>query len=65
MENSIHHSELLCNCFKKLIKKPCALENQCSALWMIPSLPKQSLRHGLCIRLKMPISTSPTSRENR
>ena len=47
------------------IKNPCGLENLCFALWMTPSLPKQSLRHGLCIRLKMRISTSPTSRESR
>ena len=47
------------------IKKPSKPENPCSVLWMIPSLPKQSLRHGLCTRLKMRISTNPTLKGNR
>ena len=44
------------------IRKPDSLESLYSALRMIPSRPRQSLRHGLCTRLKMRISTSPTSR---
>ena len=47
------------------IKKPSEPENPCSVLWMIPSLPKPGLRHGLCIRLKMRISTNPTLKGNR
>ena len=47
------------------IRKRSGLENLYSVLWMIPSLPRQSLRHGLCIRLKMRISISPTLRGNR
>ena len=34
-------------------------ENLFSAWWMIPSLPKQSLRHRICIQSKMRIFTSP------
>ena len=42
------------------IRKPSCLESPYSALWTIPSLLKQSLRHGPCIRLKMRIFISPT-----
>ena len=38
--------------YSSSISKPGSLESLCSALWMIPSLPRQSLRHGLCTRLK-------------
>lgn len=51
--------------FSSSIMKPGGLESPCSALWMIRSLPKQSLRHRLCTQLKMRISTSPISRESK
>ena len=47
------------------IRKPSAPGSLCSALWMTPSHLRQSLRHGLCIRLKMRISTSPISKGSR
>ena len=47
------------------IGKPSRPEILCSALWMTPSLLRQSLRHRLCIRLKMCISTSPILRGSR
>ena len=34
-------------------------ESRYSVLWMIPQPLRQSLRHGLCIRLRTHISTSP------
>jgi hypothetical protein len=49
----------------QLIYKQAAQGKRCSALWMIPSHQRQSLRHGLCIRSKMRISANPISRESR
>ena len=48
-----------------LMENPCVPANLCSVLWMIRFHRKQSLRHGLCIQLKMRISINPISNAGR
>ena len=55
---------------KRLLSKlfmgnPYVQASLCSALWMIPFLRKQSLRHELCIQLKMRISINLISNAGR